>query len=59
MKLTLEQIKSIAHGAVEVVPNAQGLIHLYRLTPYQRQLFKDMAPPASTSDSNTLSLRKN
>lgn len=42
MKLTLEQIKNIAHGAVEVVQDPCGLIHLYRLTPYQRSLYQPM-----------------
>lgn len=42
MELTLEQIRSIAHGAVEVSRAEDGLIRLYRLTPRQRALYQPM-----------------
>lgn len=39
MKLTLNQIKQLVHGAVEVCRDDDGLIRLYRMLPYQRNIY--------------------
>ena len=40
MKLTLDQIRSVARGIVDVGLDEDGLIRLYRMLPYQQEIYR-------------------
>ena len=41
MELTMEQLRGLSHGALEVCREEDGLIYFYRMTRQQRQLYAD------------------
>lgn len=45
MKLTLDQIRSIARGIVDVSRDEDGLIRLYRMLPYQQEIYRAKGDP--------------